>query len=382
MDFFFALLSIILIFLVLWDGFEAMVLPRRVTHPYRFARLYYRYCWKCWRSLARFVSPRRRRETFLSLFGPLSILGLFVSWVIGLVVGFGGLHWSLGSPLNINVPNGAADFLTYLYLSGTTFFTLGYGDVTPIGSVGRFLTVVEAGLGFAFLACVIGYLPVLYQAFSRREVTISLLDARAGSPPSAAQALLRLARAGQFQAITPFLAEWERWAAEVLESQLSYPVLSYYRSQHDNQSWLAALTAILDTCALVIAGVKNLDGYQAQLTFAMARHAVVDLALVFKLAPPPESSERLSTAQFQMLRELLLGAGLPLCEGTGSAANLNQLRAMYEPFAVALGQHFLLALPPFLPDQPPVDNWQTSPWTRRTPGIGKLPLTESDEHFE
>jgi hypothetical protein len=380
MDFFFALLSVILIFLVLWDGFEAMVLPRRVTHPYRFARLYYRYGWKSWRLLAHFVSPRRRRETFLSLFGPLSLLGLFASWVIGLVVGFGGLHWSLGSPLNL--PNDAGDLFTYLYLSGTTFFTLGYGDITPVGSVGRFLTVVEAGLGFAFLACMIGYLPVLYQAFSRREVTISLLDARAGSPPSAAQALLRLARSGQFQAITPFLAEWERWAAELLESQLSYPVLSYYRSQHDNQSWLAALTAILDTCALIIAGAKNIDGYQAQLTFAMARHAVVDLALVFRLAPPSGSSERLSAAQFQRLRELLSGAGLPLCEGTASAANLTQLRGMYEPFAAALGQHFLLALPPFLPDQPPVDNWQTSPWTRRTPGIGKLPLTESDEHFE
>jgi hypothetical protein len=380
MDFFFALLSVILIFLVLWDGFEAMVLPRRVTHPYRFARLYYRYCWKFWRSLAHLVSPRRRRETFLSLFGPLSLLGLFVSWVIGLVVGFGGLHWSLGSPLN--VPAAAADFLTYLYLSGTTFFTLGYGDVTPVGSFGRFLTVVEAGLGFAFLACVIGYLPVLYQAFSRREVTISLLDARAGSPPSAGQALLRLARSGQLQAMTPFLAEWERWAAEVLESHLSYPVLSYYRSQHDNQSWLAALTAILDTCALIIAGLKKMDGYQAQLTFAMARHAVVDLALVFKLPPPSENSERLPAAEFQKLRDLLQGAGLPFCEVTGSAANVTQLRAMYEPFAHALGQHFLLKLPPFLPDQPPVDNWQTSPWARRTPGIGKLPLTDSDEHFE
>jgi hypothetical protein len=380
MDFFFAILSIILILVVLADGFEAMVLPRRVTHPFRFARLYYHHSWRLWRALSRLTAPGRRRETFLSLFGPLSLLGLFASWVVGLVVGFGWLHWSLGSPLN--TLDGHTDIFTYLYLSGTTFFTLGYGDVTPVASVGRFLTVVEAGLGFAFLACVIGYLPVLYQAFSQREVTISLLDARAGSPPCAAQVLFRLAQAGQVSAITPFLGEWERWAAEVLESHLSYPVLSYYRSQHDNQSWLAALTAVLDTCALLIAGVKSIDAYQAQLTFAMARHAVVDLALVFKLAPPTTSSERLPAAQLQQLRELLLSAGLPLCDEDGSAGKLTQLRAMYEPFALALGHHFLLSLPPFLPDKPGVDNWQTSPWTRRTPGIGKLPLSGNDEHFE
>jgi hypothetical protein len=380
MDFIFAILSIFLIFMVLVDGFEAMVLPRRVTRPFRFARLFYRHAWRWWRLLADLFPRGRRRETILSLFGPLSLLGLFASWVVGLVVGFAWLHWSLGSPLQTT--DAHTDFTTYLYLSGTTFFTLGYGDVTPTAPAGRFLSVVESGMGFAFLACVIGYLPVLYQAFSRREVTISLLDARGGSPPSAAQVLLRLAQARQVHAITPFLAEWERWAAEVLESHLSYPVLSYYRSQHDNQSWLAALTAVLDTCALLIAGVEDVDFYQAQLTFAMARHAVVDLALVFKLAPPKNGVERLTPAQLQQLRELLLGAGLPLCEGAASVAKLQELRAMYEPFVDALGRHFLLALPPFLADKPAVDNWQTSPWTKRTPGIGKLPLAGSDEHFE
>src|SRR5262249_55504278 len=143
------------------------------------------------------------------------------------------------------------DFNTYLYLSGVTFSTLGFGDVVAVSPLGRLLTVAEALLGFGFLACLIGYLPVFYQAFSRREVTISLLDARAGSPPSAASLLLRLAQAQNVPAVVPFLAEWERWAAELLESHLTYPVLSFYRSQHDNQSWLAALTAILDTCALL-----------------------------------------------------------------------------------------------------------------------------------
>jgi hypothetical protein len=210
-------------------------------------------------------------------------------------------------------------------------------------------------------------------------VTISLLDARGGSPPSAAQILLRLANAHHVQAITPFLAEWERWAAEILESHLSYPVLSYYRSQHDNQSWLAALTAVLDTCALLIAGIKGVDPYQAQMTFAMARHAAVDLSLVFKLKPPRNVEERLTSQQCERLQNLLRNAGLTLAEGSAGAAKLAELRAIYEPFVVALSRFFLLSLPPFLPDKIPVDNWQTSPWIKSTPGIGKLPLSD---HFE
>src|SRR5262249_28449260 len=138
-----------------------------------------------------------------------------------------------------------------LYLSGATFTTLGYGDVVPPGNTGRALAVVEAAAGFGFFAMVIGYLPVLYQSFSRRATLISLLDSRAGSPPAAGRLLLRLVPGGG-SAMERLLERAEEWSAELLESHLSYPMLSYYRSQHDNQSWLAALACILDTCALLL----------------------------------------------------------------------------------------------------------------------------------
>ena len=120
----------------------------------------------------------------------------------------------------------------------------------------RFLAVLEAGIGFGFMAVVIGYLPTLYQAFSERERTIGLLDARAGSPPTAAELLGRLAAAGRLPYVETFLQEWEAWSADLLDNHLSFPVLSFYRSQHENQSWLAALTVILDTCSLLMVGVK------------------------------------------------------------------------------------------------------------------------------
>src|SRR5262249_35872618 len=151
-------------------------------------------------------------------------------------------------------------------------------------------------------------------------------DARAGSPPTAGQLLLRAARTGNLAALDPFLAEWERTAAELLESHLSFPVLSFYRSQHENQSWLVALTAILDTCALLLAGMKGKDPYQAQLTFGMARHAAVDLALVFKPPPRPAEPDRLPAEQQTQLRQLLREAGLEMREGRLADTKLAELR--------------------------------------------------------
>jgi hypothetical protein len=267
----------------------------------------------------------------------------------------------------------------YLYFSGVTFFTLGFGDVTPVDPLGRFLAVAETGIGFAFLAVVISYLPVLYQAFSHREVTISLLDARAGSPPTAAQLLIRIARHRNFAVLDRFLEEWERWAAEVLVNHVSFLVLSYYRSQHDNQSWLAALTAILDTSALLIAGAKDVDAHQAKLTFATARHTVVDLAQVYYVPPIEPQPDRLARDQLQRLRAELKAVGLELREGETVDRKLAELRGMYEPFVNALARHFVLALPPVLADSTPVDNWQTSAWMRRTSGIGRLSPSEAED---
>jgi hypothetical protein len=206
------------------------------------------------------------------------------AWATAIVVGFAMMHWGLESPLN--VAPGIAPFSTYLYMSGTTFFTLGLGDVTPMGAPGRALVVFEAGMGFGFLAALISYLPaILYQAFSGREVSISLLDARAGSPPTAGELLRR--HGNDRRELGQLLYDWERWSAELLETHLSYPVLAYFRSQHTNQSWLAALTAILDTCALIMAGMNDGPTRQAQLTFAMARHAVADLAQIFTRSRQP-----------------------------------------------------------------------------------------------
>src|SRR5204863_3346162 len=201
------------------------------------------------------------------------------------------------------------------YASGSNFFTLGIGDVTPRTPLGRLLTVAEAGTGLAFLALVIGYIPVLFQSFSRREIYVSLLDARAGSPPSAGSLLRRYALSDQRDIMSQFLREWEFWAAEILESHLSYPLLMYYRSQHERQSWLAALTVILDTTALILVGIDGVAKRPAQLTFAMARHTAADLSQLFRTAPRPLAADRLPPVDLERLRGELEAVGLVLRRG-------------------------------------------------------------------
>jgi hypothetical protein len=365
-----ALSSVLLIVLVLIDGFEAILLPRRVARAFRFARFFFSSAWRVWAVLARRVAPGWRREAFLSIFGPLSIVVLFGLWALGLIIGFAVLQQSLGTPLNTTT--GESHPFDYAYMSGVIFFTLGFGDVTPISTLGRVFAVIEAGIGFGFLAAVIGYLPVLYGAFSRRELTISLLDARAGSPPTAGQVLLRAAPSGQLAGLASLLREWERWSAELLESHLSFPVISYYRSQHDNQSWLAALTVILDTCALLLARVPGLDSHQAQLTFAMARHAAVDLSQIYGAQPRDSEPERVTAEGLQRLDSALRAAGVDVRSGEAADHALAELRAIYEPFLHALAKHFLLTIPPMATEGTVVDNWQRSAWMQRPAGIGKL----------
>ena len=354
-----AILGCVLVVLVLQDAFETVILPRRPRHGFRITRYFYRSTWAPWKAIARGMNNRRRRETFLSLFGPLSLLLLLALWALGLVLGFAVLQWADGSRLSGSL---RGTFGADLYFSGSTFFTLGLGDVTPQTNLARFLTVLEAGTGFGFLALVISYLPVQYQSFSRREISISLLDARAGTPPTGVELVRR--HEGNMQEFTRLLLEWEQWSAELLETHMSYPVLAYFRSQHDNQSWLASLVAVLDACALCMIGLRDGPERQARLTFAIARHALVDLAQVFD-TPPSHELVRLPDEAMPQLCNAIRNAGLELL-GDSHPERLAKLRNMYEPYAGALAQFLLTDLPPWIKPQAGADNWETSRWGRNT----------------
>src|SRR5436305_4284122 len=361
-----AIFGIALIVLVAQDAFETIVLPRRVTRRICLARLFYRLTQIGWKSIGHLIRSSARRESFRGYLGPLSLLALLVFWAVLFVLGFGLLLWGLATPLN--APDKPVSFFTYLYMSGTTFFTLGLGDVTPMPGVGRLLVVIEVALGFIFLALVISYVPIIYQAFSRRELRISLLDSRAGSPPTAVELLCRNRAGKNVEALRMLLHDWEVWCADILESHLSYPILAFYRSQHDQQSWVEALTVILDTCALILTNIDGAPVEAARFTFAMARHAVVDLAQILNTAPTPDVN-RLSSTEFTHLQDLLAVSGIRLKEGTATEQKLAELRETYEPFVSVLAERMQVSLPPWIPPADTLDDWQTSAWDEMFPSI-------------
>ena len=381
----FAVISgIFVISAVLLDAFETVVLPRRVRRQFRITNLFYRYTWVPWARLASHITSQTRRETFLGYFGPLSMIALLAVWAAGLIFGFALLQFGAGEHLFLG--NQQINFGLLLYHSGETFFTLGYGDITPAASVSRALSVCEAGMGFGFLAVVIGYLPTLYTAFSRREIEISLLDARAGSPPTATELLLRTTTSAD-GSLDSLFRDWERWAAEVLESHLSYPVLSFYRSQHSNQSWLGALTIILDATVLVIAGIEGVRKEQARATFKVARHAVVDLAQVVYARYNPDAPERLTPETFQKIAAKLAESGLRVQQTPESEQKLRELRMLYEPYVIGIARNLFISLPPWLREDKGKDNWQAGPWDRivQAQGLGRISshggALGADDHF-
>jgi Ion channel len=347
--------GVVCLLTVLLDAFQTIILPRRATGRFRLTSVFYLLTWRPWRWLAGKLRDRQKRETVFSFYGPMSLLVLLMIWAGSMMIGFALIFYSLGSPWHD--AERRSDFQSDLYVSGTTIFTLGLGDVTPLGVWPRAFVILESGTGLGFLAIVMGYFPVLYAAFSRREVRIALLDARAGSPPTAAELMRRHAYPGAEQALSLLLVDWELWSAELLESHISYPQLCYFRSQHTNQSWLSALTAILDTSALLIAGVGGHEARQAQLTFAMARHAIVDLAQIFFLRPVTGAPDRLPAERYDELYNLLGQKGIKVCRDNGSMERLGDMRALYEGYAHALSDYLAMPLPPWIATEPQKDNW-------------------------
>ena len=386
-----AVFGVIIIWVVLLDAFETVVLPRRVTRHFKLTAWFYRRTWIPWRRLAGRIKKVSRQQNFLGYFGPLSLILLLAFWAAGLILGFALIQYGIGGHEQLS-----GERLTFgkiLYHSGETFFTLGYGDIVPTSGPARALSVFEAGMGFAFLGVVIGYIPVVYASFSRREIQISMLDARAGSPPSAAELLVRLAGRSEDpgveqKVLDEVLREWERWAGELLESQISYPVLTFFRSQHSNQSWVGALTTMLDVTSLVLTGIEGVHPGQAKLTFAMARHAAVDLAQVVNAKYDSEAPDRLTEAEWTELRDVLGAAGLRLRSDEYARDKLTRLRSMYEPYVHSTARNLMLTLPPWRFAQKARDNWQAGPWDLLIKARGLAVLGQKttatppgDDHF-
>jgi hypothetical protein len=248
------------------------------------------------------------------------------------------------------------------FAAGTLVSSTPDGLVARTGAI-RVVQVIAAGTGLAALAIVIGYLPSLFQAFSAREATVSQMDARGGSPPTAGRILYRTGVHGGWPDVNLYLGGWEQWSAELMETHLSYPVLAFFRSQHLNQNWLSSMCAILDACTITIAAAPHGTVDESRFTFMITRHAVVDLAYTFHAPPAPPDPERLPAADLARLLEQLREGGLEPAEDEAKIAERTRmLRGLYEPYVNALAMRLELRLPNWLAPDEVTDNWRTTEW--------------------
>jgi hypothetical protein len=344
---------------LLVEYFVVFLLPRRVKRDPALARGLLRSMWIPWRATASRLPPLAA-DTMLGVYGPLGLLTVLGTLSLGVVLCFAGLHWAVSTDLGGAHPS---SFGHYLYYSAGTFVSASTPEA-PQDAIGKVLQIAGATGGFAVLFIAIGYLPALFQAFSGRETAVSRLDARAGSPPCAATLLERSGMHGGWRELNEYLREWEPWAAELMETHLSYPILGYFRSQHVNQNWLAALTTVVDASAYAVAyGPKERTG-AAELTFRVGRHSLADLAYAFtrrRGAEPALPAEgRLTPDGLAELHELLEGSGLHSEPDPEAAERLNELRSSYEPFAVGIAHQLALRLPAWLPEGEVRENWRAS----------------------
>ena len=317
------ILGIIVLGYILNDVFQSVVVPRPTPARYRLTRWVVRPGWRAWRTIGLRARATAERERVLGVYAPLVVVVLLVLWLFGLVLGFGLIFDGLRAQLHPLV----LDFPTALYFAGTSVLTIGFGDFVATSGLARMLALIAGGTGLGTIALAISFLFSLYGSFQRREILIVTLDARAGAPPSGVNLLETMLRPGMVDDLPRLFADWEKWAAAVLDSHLAYPVLAYFRSSHDNESWVSALGAVLDATTLILTTVVDGPRGPAKMMFAMGTHLVEDLSRFFRIARDHDPG--VERYEFDQARERLAAAGWALRGAEESWTAFSRLRTQY-----------------------------------------------------
>jgi hypothetical protein len=315
-----------------WDVFETIVVPRPTPGRFRLSRYLVRGTWRIARgSVAAEVGEARDR--LLGLFAPAATIILLAAWLSGLILGYGLILFALRAELQPD----PRDLGTALYFAASSILTLGFGDIVAVGALARIVVVAAAASGLGIVALVVTFLFSLFGSYQRREVSVVTLQAKAGVPPSAIVLLEFLARFDLVTRLPEFFGEWERWAAEVLDSHVAYPLLGYFRSSHDNLSWISALGTVLDTASLVLTTIRDVPRGHAELVKRVGSHLVEDIT---NLGFRSGSSVGIDRLAFESVYTRLLNAGYTLEASDEAWEAFSAARATYAPGLEAMATYW------------------------------------------
>jgi hypothetical protein len=333
-----ASLGVVVLVLVMHDAFRVVVMPRPL-YGRSISKMGMRWAWRGWRRLGLRRGTVERREATLGVFAQIALLLLLAFWVVGLVLGYALVLHALHHQLEPE----SQSFWSVFYFAGDALLTVGIGDIVPKGTGARIVMLATAASGPAVIGLVLSLLFSLYASFQRREALITTLDASAGAPPSGVRLLQTYVSLGMEDQLPSLFRAWELWTAEVLDSHLAYPLLAFFRSTHDNESWISALGAVLDAATLSIATGAASAG-SAQLMYDMGCHAVEDLSNYFALHHDHDAG--VDRAEFDDALRTLADEGYVVAHPTAAWEEFERLRTQYAGPLNALAQD--LVTPPAL----------------------------------
>ena len=272
----FVVLGVLVVSSVIADLFSQVVVPRPSRARWRISRIIFSLSWRSWRWFALRWNPETR-EDMLGSYAPVAVIGLLGIWVVLLAVGYGFILWGLREQTHPELRS----YWEALYFSGTSLLTVGFGDIVATAGLSRMVVLLEAGTGLGTVALVISMLFSLYAAFQRREALVITLDASAGAPPSGIALLETVRKYKMPDHLDRTFQDFRIWSAEVLESHLAYPTLIWFRSNHDNESWISALGAVMDAATMLLTTIEGEPKGPAALMFKVGGHLVEDLSHLF-----------------------------------------------------------------------------------------------------
>jgi hypothetical protein len=343
------LAGLLLLILAYWDLFETVVVPRPTPGSIRISRYIVRGSWRAIRSLR---DGRRGRayDRVLGLFAPSVTVVMLGTWLVTLIVGYGLIIWGLRDELQPVPP----DLGTALYFAATSLLTIGYGDIVAVEAPARIVMITAAVSGLGAVALVVTFLFSLYGSYQRREVQVVVLQAAAGGPPSAVTLLETYAQLRLVDRLPQLFVDWEQWAAEVLDSHVAYPLLGFFRSSHDNLSWISALGTVLDAASLVLTTISDVPRGEAKLFKRVGTHLVEDIYNIgFSLGEPTS----LDRSDYEAACARLTEAGYTLAPLADAWPAFEAARATYAVRLESMARYWAT----------PATSWLGDPVALRTP---------------
>jgi hypothetical protein len=297
---------------------------------------------------AKRLATYEERDRVMAMVAPIALLLTLVFWMLIIVAAYTVILYAITR----------RSWGRSLELSGSSLVTLGTSSDPQLGA--SLVSYSEAGLGLLIVALFITYFPTIYNAFSRREAGVSLLEVRAGNPPQATTMLIRYAKIEERRyQLRELWRQWEAWFTDIEESHTTFPILALFRSPQPQRSWVTAAGALLDAASFWAGCIDHPLDPDVQLCLRAGYLALRRIADVFDLpypeTPSPDDPITITREEWNSAMKEMEEAGVALLRDREQAwRNWRGWRVNYDTVLLRLARLVEAPLAPWVSDRSPI----------------------------